>query len=152
MSVYESYSKSFSGGLYISPVQSVYEPAFTARYVRLFFEELNSAAAGNGVGVIEWEIQGITLSNVSVKSVAALEEIQAGLNTTAENLGLPRFVKVVLKQNAVGETEVLVPVTWNTANYNGSTAGTYTLEGTLNLPGTVSNNGQLKASVKVTVK
>ena len=133
-------------------VDDVYEPALTARYVRLFFEELNSAAAGNGVGVIEWEIQGITLSNVSVKSVAAVDGIQAAVNTSAANLNLPSFVKVVLKQSVVGDVEVLVPVTWDTANYNGSAAGTYTLEGTLNLPGTVSNSGALKASVKVTVQ
>ena len=133
-------------------VDDIYEPALTARYVRLFFEELNSAAAGNGVGVVEWEIQGITLSNVSVKSVAKVNGIQAALNTSAADLNLPILAKVVLKQNVVGDLEVLVPVTWDTTNYNGSTAGTYTLEGTLNLPGTVSNSSELKASVTVTVQ
>ena len=128
-----------------------YETAYAARYVRLFFEELNSAAAGNGVGVTEWEIQGIALSDVSVKSVSAVNTIQAAVNTSVTDLGLPTMVKVVLTQNTAGDMEVFVPVTWNTENYNAA-AGTYTLEGNLNLPATVSNSKQLKAAVTVTVQ
>ncbi|MBS6212400.1 MAG: discoidin domain-containing protein, partial [Proteus hauseri] len=41
------------------PVETIdLETPLTARYVRLFFEELNSAAAGNGVGITEFEIYG----------------------------------------------------------------------------------------------
>ena len=41
------------------PVETVdFETPFTARYVRLYFNTLNTAAAGNGVGITELEIYG----------------------------------------------------------------------------------------------
>lgn len=41
------------------PVETVdFEEPFTARYVRLYFNTLNTAAAGNGVGITELEIYG----------------------------------------------------------------------------------------------
>ncbi len=41
------------------PVETInLDTPVTARYVRLFFEELNSAAVGNGVGITEFEIYG----------------------------------------------------------------------------------------------
>ena len=122
---------------------------YAARYVRLFFDELNSAAAGNGVGVKEWEITGISLSNMYVKSVQAVEGKEVNVNTSAKELGLPEFVSVTLTHASAGDYVVLVPVNWNTDNYNAASAGTYTVEGSLNLPKTVTNAETISATVVV---
>ena len=133
-------------------VTESYEPALTARYVRLYFEELNNAAAGNGVGVMEWEITGVSLSNVSVKEVQTFEAANAALGTSADDLGLPAFVTVTLTHEASGDYEVQVPVSWNTDSYDASAAGSYAIEGTLDLPETVVNTENMKAVWNVVVK
>lgn len=133
-------------------VTTQFEPALTARYVRLFFTELNSAAAGNGVGITEWEITGISLSAASVGEVQKLEKKNVQLNTSAEELELAAFVNVTLTNETNEEFEVQVPVNWNTENYDPAAAGTVTLTGTLNLPETVNNAKNLTAEIQVTVE
>ena len=123
--------------------------AYAARYVRLFFDEINSAAAGNGIGVTEWEITGVALSNMSVKSVQMVDGKEVSVNTSVEELGLPEFVSVTLTHKSAGDYVVSVPVNWDTTNYNGLSAGNYTMEGTLNLPNTVTNAETLSVTVVV---
>ena len=118
------------------------ETPYTARYVRLFFEELNSAAYGNGVGLKEWEITGIALSGVSLKSVAAVGKIQKELYEELEEGELPDFVKVTLMQDAVDDMEVQVPVHWDLDTYDANTAGTCVIKGTLDLPESVTTDVQ----------
>ncbi len=119
-------------------VTESFDTPYAARYVRLFFEELNSAAAGNGVGLTEWEITGIALSDVSLKSVALQEAVNKDLNSQLTAEELPAFVQVVLTQELVGDLEVLVPVTWDLTPYNAASAGTYEIQGTLALPESVT--------------
>lgn len=119
-------------------VTESYDTPYAARYVRLLFEELNTAAAGNGVGLREWEITGIALSDVSLKSVSEVADVNKTLNQELTVAELPAFVPVVLTQAVAGDLEVLVPVTWDLAGYNGSTAGTYEIQGALSLPESVS--------------
>ena len=119
-----------------------FESALTARYVRLFFDELNSAAAGNGVGVTEWEITGVSLSNVSVKSVQTFDDVKVDLNTSIDTLELPESVTVTLTHANAGDYIVQVPVSWNTDAYDPATVAIYTVEGTLDLPETVTNAGK----------
>ena len=130
-------------------VTESFDSGYAARYVRLFFDELNSAAAGNGVGVKEWEITGISLSNMSVKLIQAVEGKEVTVNTSVEELSLPEFVSVTLTHASAGDYVVSVPVNWNTENYNGSSAGSYTVEGTLNLPETVTNAKTIQVEVVV---
>ena len=132
-------------------VTETFETAYAARYVRLFFEELNTAAAGNGVGVIEWEITGITLGGLSLKSAEKTADVKTSLNTAADQVTLPSFVKVVLAHGTAGDQEVLVPVDWNMDNYDGSKAASYEIEGTLNLPNSVSAENT-KVTVNVIVQ
>lgn len=119
-------------------VTESFDIPYAARYVRLFFEELNSAAAGNGVGLTEWEIMGISLSDVSLKSVSEVADVNKELNAELTADDLPAFVRVVLTQDMVGDLEVLVPVTWDPAGYNPGSAGTYEIQGALDLPETVA--------------
>jgi hypothetical protein len=131
-------------------VKETFETAYAARYVRLFFNELNNAAGGNGVGVTEWSIKGIALGGVSLKSVEALADVEVTADTTADNLELPAFVKVVLDHATAEDQTVLVPVTWDLSAYDGNSSS-YDIEGTLNLPKSVTAENA-KVTVKVVVK
>ena len=128
-------------------VTESYDTAYAARYIRLFFEELNSAAAGNGVGLTEWEITGIALSGVSLKSVSPLADIQKELGESLTASELPQFIEVKLTQNTAGDLTVLAPVTWDLTAYDANRYGVQEIVGTLDLPASVA------ASVRtVTVK
>ncbi|MDW8803237.1 Ig-like domain-containing protein, partial [Clostridium sp. A1-XYC3] len=61
---------------------------------------------------------------------------------------LPSVVEVTLEDGST----VNANVTWDTSSYNGSTAGTYTLTGTIVNPTNVTNTGSKTASMKVTVQ
>ena len=138
-----------SGDTYPVVTESLETPC-AARYVRLFFEELNSAAAGNGVGLREWEITGIALSGVSLKAVSEVDSVQKALNEEPTAADLPAFVQVTLTQEAVGDQEVLVPVHWDLSAYDAGTAGTCVIEGTLDLPESVAADDKT-VTVSVTV-
>ncbi|MBE6951670.1 MAG: hypothetical protein E7451_10110, partial [Ruminococcaceae bacterium] len=129
-------------------VTESYDTPYTARYVRLFFEELNSVAAGNGVGVTEWEITGIALSNVALKSVSQLDDIHKELNEALTEAEFPRFIKAVLTQEVAGDIEVMVPVSWDLSSYDASRPGVYEVVGTLDLPASVAD---ADSTVTVTV-
>ena len=114
-----------------------YDTPYAARYIRLFFEELNSAAAGNGVGLTEWEINGIALSDVSLKAASSIEGIHKELHEDLTGDELPQFLMVILDHPVAGEIEVMAPVTWDLSAYNGGANGVYEIVGTLDLPATV---------------
>lgn len=118
-------------------VTETYDTPYAARYIRLFFEELNSAAAGNGVGLTEWSITGIALSGVSLKAVSRMDGIDKELNGELTEDELPGFVRVTLTQTAAGDIEVLVPVSWDLSAYDAGRPGVYEIEGTLSLPSSV---------------
>ena len=118
-------------------VTEEYDTPYAARYIRLFFEELNSAAAGNGVGLTEWEITGIALSEVSLKSVEQPEAVRKEVGEALNADELPGFVQAILTHPVAGELEVQVPVIWDMTGYNPSQGGTQKIDGTLSLPGTV---------------
>ncbi|MBP1866519.1 cell wall-binding repeat-containing protein, partial [Clostridium tetanomorphum] len=71
------------------------------------------------------------------------------LNGTAvEALNLPAEAPATLEDGSI----IIVGITWDTTNYDGSKAGTYRLEGTLILPTNVTNSKNLKAMQNVIVK
>ncbi|MGI6751576.1 MAG: S-layer homology domain-containing protein [Anaerovoracaceae bacterium] len=84
-----------------------------------------------------------------VESVETLADINVANGTAIGGVSLPATVEVTLDD---ATTENLA-VTWDTAGYDGNTAGTYTFAGTLTLPGnnTIANTANVKASVKVVV-
>ena len=129
-------------------VTKSFHDAYAARYVRLFFEELNSAAAGNGVGLTEWEIMGIALSDMSLKSVAKPDDLKKELNE--ELTELPAFINVVLNHSISGDMEVTVPVDWDLSSYNANQAGVYEIKGIISLPESV-DAADTTVTVKVTV-
>ena len=115
-----------------------YDTPYAARYIRLFFEELNSAAAGNGVGLTEWEITGIALSGVSLKAVTQPDAIHKALGEALTADELPAFLEVTLTQKTAGDLTVQVPVTWDVSGYDANRYGVQEIRGELDLPASVA--------------
>lgn len=125
----------------------------SVRYVRLLFTEINSQAAGNAIGLKEFEIYGIqSEAKYQVEAAEAVEGITVDKGTEAADLNLPKLVSVQLKRNGSETAKtVQMPVVWNTENYNAAADGVYTLEGIISLNGTVQNTADVKVQVAVTV-
>lgn len=129
------------------------ETPLSVRYVRLLFTEINSRAAGNAIGLKEFEIYGIqSEAKYQVEAAEAVEGITVDKGTEAADLNLPKLVSVQLKRNGSETAKtVQMPVVWNTENYNAAADGVYTLEGIISLNGTVQNTADVKVQVAVTV-
>ena len=114
------------------------ETPLSVRYVRLLFTEINSQAAGNAIGLKEFEIYGIqSEAKYQVEAAEAVEGITVDKGTEAADLNLPKLVSVQLKRNGSETAKtVQMPVVWNTENYNAAADGVYTLEGIISLNGT----------------
>ncbi|MTK12906.1 MAG: cell wall-binding repeat-containing protein [Clostridiaceae bacterium] len=85
----------------------------------------------------------------NISSVASINDINVVNGTISSAIGLPGTVSITLSDN----TTVSATVTWDGGSpaYDGNKEGTYTFSGTINLPNGVSNENNLKASVKVNV-
>lgn len=83
-----------------------------------------------------------------VTGVANIAAKQVSYGTAAGNLGLPTKVIVTLDDGSETELEVV----WNTLEYNGNLAGTYTLTGGLVEAGGIINPNGLTAEIKITVQ
>lgn len=86
--------------------------------------------------------------SLHISSVAAFSAITVKNGTAFEQLTLPKSVQVTLNS---GETQEL-EVTWQKGNYNGASAGTYTLYGDIKLSKNILNPDNKKASITVTVE
>lgn len=148
-----SVEKEHNGSTYPTNTVTLEKPT-AARYVRLYFQQMNVAAAGHAVGVTELKVMGVhSEEEPKLKDIVAVGElptITVDYGTTFEKLNLPKQVYVVLVGEQQPESEVAV--TWKAGNYNGEKADTYTLTGTLEIPETMTNTKNLTASVQVTVK
>lgn len=90
----------------------------------------------------------VTVADAFVSAVAALPDIKVENGTAISNITLPATVGINLNNGLTGTAGI----TWDTTGYDGYTAGTYTLYGTLkDLPSGVINTGGLKASIRVVV-
>jgi hypothetical protein len=92
------------------------------------------------------------VESVEVLSVVAIDPIDVGYGTAVED-ALPTEVEVELDGEYFGETNVMVPVTWDagTPAYDELILGTYAFVGTLNPTGGIFNTGAHEANVDVTV-
>ena len=82
----------------VHPVETVdFETPFTARYVRLYFNTLNTAAGGNGVGITEFEVYGVE------KEIPEPSVMPEGISKTTK--GLYSLVQI-------GEGETVQPGTY----------------------------------------
>lgn len=130
-----------------------FETPVSARYVRMFFKELNNVAAGHGVGINEAEVLGrYVYENASVQSVSVNADILVQKDSVFDMSQLPAVNGIQITVEEMAETmQALVPVTWNTDNLDMSKADTYKLEGVLSLSG-IANADNKKANVNVVVQ
>ena len=84
---------------------------------------------------------------LTIKSVAAVSDVEVAFGTTYAELRLPNTVEVTLSNGAKADATVK----WDEGEYDGQKAGEYVLSGALTLDG-VENPDDLAAAVKVTVK
>lgn len=85
---------------------------------------------------------------MKIKSIIQPQDVIVEYGTEVGTLPLPKQVSVILEN----DTEVEVPVLWDTTNYDGSTPGTYTLCGELPLGRSIVNPDGMKASIHVIVQ
>ena len=103
------------------PVETIkLDTPLTARYVRLFFEELNSAAAGNGVGITEFEIYGKekkdeatdkTALNEAIKDAEGKVESKDYTKASKENLKIALTEAKKVAENASATQEQVTGAT-----------------------------------------
>ena len=85
-----------------------------------------------------------------VVSVESLDDIEVNLGTVYDDINFPSKVQTTLDNNSI----VSLNVNWPPAaavNYDGNTAGTYPIEGELELPAGIINPGEVKPEVNVIV-
>lgn len=92
-------------------------------------------------------LENVTTSK-DVLSLVAVTSLSVANGTTFGNLLLPNKVTANLSDS----TTTTLSVTWNSATYDGNTAGTYIIDGVLILPTDVTNSKSLQPSVQVTVQ
>ena len=126
----------------------------SARYIRIYVTKINENAQKNMLAIREVVLQGREIQ--SVANVTAIVD-------TPEEISLWRGNKLdILRTNSdkkvkvaidyvVEEQTVIVPVSWDTENFDTDIAGTYTLNGTLRLNG-LHNDNQLTLQQKIIVK
>lgn len=124
------------------------ESPVTARYVRLYFTQMNVVAAGHAVGLTELEIMGSHSDILDITSVAPSTPLTVDNGTAFDALSLPDTVTVTLSDGS----NTNLPVVWSADGYQADIAGTYTLTGALTLTDITSNSQNLTASINVTVE
>ncbi|RXZ83186.1 hypothetical protein EBB07_07620 [Paenibacillaceae bacterium] len=100
--------------------------------------------SGNQTFYAKWIAIDQTLNIVAVEKA---EPVTVNYGTAFEALELPDAVTVTLDN----EEAIELPVVWSSEGYEQEQAGTYTLQGTLDLPVGVLNPDGLQASIDVTV-
>ena len=124
------------------------------RYIRIYYNAVNTAAAGHCIGLNELEVTGTRYldptepgepEDVVVETV--MPSVAYGrLNTAFDELELPVCAVVALSDG----TTLRFPVEWSAEGYDAASTEPQTLTGTLDLSGTgILNEGNLTASVTV---
>lgn len=146
----KDFVKEHNGPTY--PIDNVrFDTPITVRYVRLFFEELNNVAAGNGVGLRELEIMGYQKSNYQLQTVAPISDLTVPLYTAVNDLNLPKLVKINITDANCNMQQVQVPVIWDMTSYDNTVDGICELKGKLDLDPLVSNPDNISAKINIVV-
>lgn len=146
----ESLEKPHNGPTY--PIDNVkFQTPVTARYVRLLFEELNSVAAGNGVGLKELEIIGKHNNNYQIHSVKQLDDLKVEINTPGDQLDLPKLINISVFDAMQNEQFIQVPVIWDLTRYKDDVDGICNLKGILDINSNINNPNNYGASINIIV-
>lgn len=130
----------------------VLETPVHARYVRMFFEEMNSAAAGHGIGITEAKVYGRIINTAaSIVEIAKADDINLEIGANINEVKLPELVSSKISIQGIStEESVLVPVDFDAPVIDTSVDGKYLIEGTLLLNG-ISNTDNKKLSFNILV-
>ena len=128
------------------------EQEVSARYIRVLFEELNSVAAGNGVGINELEVIGKVINEESeLEGIEEFEEKEFIIPVDIKTLGLKELANINVKIED-STLEFLVPVKWNMSDFDGTIVGNFALKGELQLSNNIKNPQGLKAIQNIILK
>ena len=147
----DTYTKAHNGSTYPADTITLETPVH-ARYVRWFYTELNSAAAGNGVGVIEAQVYGRKLgADAEVEAVTTVGDLALSVGEDFNKDVLPELNTVTVVVDGIKDAlTVEVPVSYGEVNVDTSVDGTTMLTGQLQLSG-IKNTTNKSVSVKVIV-
>lgn len=134
----------------VDTVEDEFAVPVMARYVRLLFRSINSAAAGNCIGLQELEVTGVRRhAEMEYVSVQGMEDqaVEAG----AEML-LPEFVQAAVRTgDDANETTVMVMPEWDPAEVDTSADGEIDVTGSLPYRYNLSNPQGCEIAFTVTV-
>ena len=134
----------------VDTVEDEFAVPVMARYVRLLFRSINSAAAGNCIGLQELEVTGVRrYAEMEYVSVQKMEDqaVEAG----AEML-LPEFVQAAVRTgDDANETTVMVMPEWDPAEVDTSADGEIDVTGSLPYRYNLSNPQGCEIAFTVTV-
>lgn len=134
----------------VDTVEDEFAVPVMARYVRLLFRSINSAAAGNCIGLQELEVTGVRrYAEMEYVSVQEMEDqaVEAG----AEML-LPGFVQAAVRTgDDANETTVMVMPEWDPAEVDTSADGEIDVTGSLPYRYNLSNPQGCEIAFTVTV-
>lgn len=86
-------------------------------------------------------------TELTVTEVESFESVTVDFGTTFDKLTLPKTINIKLSNDAW----VTADVSWNEADYNGNTAGSYTITGELDLPDSIGNPSSVNPAINVIV-
>ena len=134
----------------VDTVEDEFEVPVMARYVRLLFRSINSAAAGNCIGLQELEVTGVR-RHAEMEYVSVQEMEDQTVEIGAEVL-LPDFVQAAVRAEADGEeTAVMVMPEWDPAEVDTSADGEVDVLGSLPYRYNLSNPQGCEIAFAVTV-
>ena len=134
----------------VDTVEDEFEVPVMARYVRLLFRSINSAAAGNCIGLRELEVSGVRRhAEMEYVSVEKLEDQNVEIGA---EIAFPTFVQASVKaEDDSAQTEVLVMPEWFPAEVDTSADDTIDVLGTLPYRYNLSNSIGCEAAFAVIV-
>ena len=134
----------------VDTVEDEFEVPVMARYVRLLFRSINSAAAGNCIGLQELEVTGVR-RHAEMEYVSVQEMEDQTVEIGAE-VPLPDFVQAAVRAEADGEeTAVMVMPEWDPAEVDTSADGEVDVLGSLPYRYNLSNPQGCEIAFAVTV-
>ena len=134
----------------VDTVEDEFAVPVMARYVRLLFRSINSAAAGNCIGLQELEVTGVR-RHAEMEYVSVQEMEDQAVEAGAEML-LPEFVQAAVRAgDDANETTVMVMPEWDPAEVDTSADGEIDVTGSLPYRYNLSNPQGCEIAFTVTV-
>lgn len=134
--------------LYKLTIESNYYPKLTKSDIYKAYETLIRFENGEEPMFFKDLVTSLGLViKLDISSIAVSTPISVANGTLFSALVLPSKVLITYSDSSKG----LLKVTWAAGSYNAAVAAVYTLQGTVTLPTHITNTGNKKGSIAVTV-